>query len=116
MGSCAQSITPGLTLLSGSTGVFPTIEELGTLGVAVLHLFTFVRSRLHVAVSGGEHRRPRLYKELTQLNVVAGGSTMQGGPTEGTREGLNWSGTQSASMNANSCTGFTSHHCQQRWH
>lgn len=51
-----QSTTPELTLLSGS--VFLTGEELGTLGVAVLHLFTFVRSCLHVAVSGGEHRRP----------------------------------------------------------
>lgn len=45
-----------LTLLSGS--VFLTEEELGTLGVTVLHLFTFVRSCLHVTVSGGKHRCP----------------------------------------------------------
>lgn len=51
-----QSTTPELSLLSRS--VFLTGEKLGTLSVAVLHLFTFVRSCLHVAVSGGKHRRP----------------------------------------------------------
>ena len=57
-----------------------TVEELGALSVAVLHLLTFVGGSLHVAVCGGEHRRPRLHQELTDLNVVAGGSTVEGSP------------------------------------
>lgn len=35
-----------------------TVKELGTLGVSILQLLTFVGSSLHVAVRGGEHRRP----------------------------------------------------------
>lgn len=59
---------------------FLTIEELGALGVAILHLLTFVSSCLHVAVGGGEHGRPGLHQELTDLHVVTGGSTVEGGP------------------------------------
>lgn len=59
-----------------------TVEELIALGVAVLHLVTFIGSRLHVAVCGGEHRRPRLHQELTDLNIVAGGSTVEGSPAD----------------------------------
>lgn len=57
-----------------------TIEELRTLGVALLHLLTFLGSRLQVAVSGGEDGGPRLHQELTHLNVVTGGGTVEGSP------------------------------------
>jgi len=57
-----------------------TVEELGALGVAVLHLLTLVGGRLHVAVRGGEHRRPRLHQELADLDVVTGGGAVEGGP------------------------------------
>lgn len=59
-----------------------TVEELIALGVAVLHLVTFIGSRLHVAVCGGEHRRPRHHQELTDLNIVAEGSTVEGSPAD----------------------------------
>ena len=54
-----------------------TIEELGALGVALLHLFTFISCRLHVAVSHSEHCGPGLHQELAHLNVVAGCSTVK---------------------------------------
>lgn len=57
-----------------------TVEELGALGVTFLHLLTFVGGCLHVAVRGGEHRRPRLHQELTDLNVVTGGSAVERRP------------------------------------
>lgn len=57
-----------------------TVEELGALGVAVLHLLALVGGRLHVAVCGGEHRRPRLHQELAELDVVAGRGAVEGGP------------------------------------
>lgn len=59
-----------------------TIEELGALGVAILHLFTFVSSRLHVAVGGSEHGCSRLHQEFTHLDVVTGGGTVEGSPGE----------------------------------
>lgn len=68
-----------------------TVEELGALGVALLHLLTFVGSRLHVAVCGGEHRRPRLHQELTDLNIVTGGGAVEGSPGDeqrGRKKGL----------------------------
>lgn len=57
-----------------------TVEELGALGVAFLHLLTFVSSCLHVAVRGGEHRRARLHQEFTDLHIVTGGSAVEGSP------------------------------------
>lgn len=64
-----------------------TIEELGALGVAFLHLLTLVGSRLHVAVGGGEHGRPRLHQEFTNLNVVTGGGAVEGSPGDEDRRG-----------------------------
>lgn len=61
-------------------GVALTIQELGALGVALLHLLALVSSRLHVAVGHGKHGRPRLHQELAHLHVIAGGCTVQRGP------------------------------------
>jgi len=60
-----------------------TIEELRALGIAILHLFTLVSSCLHVTICSGINSCPRLHQELTDLNVVAGSSTMKGGPGDG---------------------------------
>lgn len=57
-----------------------TIEELRALSVAFFHLFTFVSSRLHVAVCHGKHRRSGLHEELAHLHVVAGRSTVKRRP------------------------------------
>lgn len=61
-------------------GVTLTIQELGALRVAFLHLLALVRSRLHVAVGHGKHGCPRLHQELAHLHVIAGCCTVQGGP------------------------------------
>lgn len=63
-----------------------TIKELGALGVAILHLLTFVSSCLHVAICGGKHSCPRLYQELTDLDIVTGGSTVEGSPRDEERK------------------------------
>ena len=57
-----------------------TVEELGALSVSVLHLLTLVCSRLHVTDGGGKDGRPRLHQELTQVNTVTGGCTMERSP------------------------------------
>lgn len=49
----------------------PTVEELRTLCVALLHLFTFVRRRLHVANSCGENGSAGLDQHLTEVDAVA---------------------------------------------
>lgn len=54
-----------------------TVEELRALGVALFHLFTFVSSRLHVAVSHGKHGCSRLHQKLAHLHIVAGGSAVK---------------------------------------
>ena len=60
-----------------------TVEELGALGITLLHLLTLVRGRLQVTVSGGEHGSPGLNQELAHLHVVTGRCTVQGGPDRG---------------------------------
>lgn len=67
--------------------VFLTVEELRALSVAFLHLLTLVSGRLHVAVRGGEDRCPRFHQELTDLNVVTGGGTVEGSPGDEERGG-----------------------------
>lgn len=57
-----------------------TIEKLRALSVALFHLFTFVSSRLHVAVSHGKHRCSRLHQKLAHLYIVAGGSAVKRRP------------------------------------
>lgn len=54
-----------------------TIEELGALGVALLHLFTFISRRLHVTVSHSKHCSTRLHQELAHLHIVTRGSTVE---------------------------------------
>lgn len=60
-----------------------TIEELRALGVALLHFFTFISSRLHVAVSHREHCSTRLHQELAHLHIIAGCSTVKRCPKRG---------------------------------
>lgn len=57
-----------------------TVEKLRALSVALFHLFTFVSSRLHVAVSHGKHRCSRLHQKLAHLHVVAGGGAVKRRP------------------------------------
>lgn len=57
-----------------------TIKELRALGVALLHLFTFISCCLHVAVSHSEHGCTGLHQELAHLHIVAGCSTVKRGP------------------------------------
>lgn len=66
-----------------------TVEELRALGVALLHLFTLIRSRLHVAVRGSKHGRSRLHEELAHLHVIAGGGTVQRSPGTQTHTVIN---------------------------
>lgn len=54
-----------------------TIEELRALGIALLHLFTFISCCLHVAVSHSKHCCTRLHQELAHLHIVAGCSTVK---------------------------------------
>lgn len=57
-----------------------TIEELGALGIAIFHLLALVSSCLQVTICCGKYSCSRLDKELTDLNVVTGGSTVKGCP------------------------------------
>lgn len=57
-----------------------TVEELGTLCVALLHLLALVCRCLHVTVGGGEHSSPGLHQELTHLHIVTGGRAVQWSP------------------------------------
>lgn len=78
-------------------GVTLTIQELGALRVAFLHLLALVRSRLHVAVGHGKDGCPRLHQELAHLHVIAGCCTVQGGPArQGQRMALHSHGSRSA--------------------
>lgn len=78
-------------------GVTLTIQELGALRVAFLHLLALVRSRLHVAVGHGKHGCPRLHQELAHLHVIAGCCTVQGGPArQGQSMALHSHSSQSA--------------------
>lgn len=70
------------------SGLALTIQELGALRVAFLHLLALVRGRLHVAVGHGKDGRPRLHQELAHLHVVAGCCTVQRGPArQGQKDG-----------------------------
>lgn len=57
-----------------------TVEELRALAVAFFHLFAFVGSCLHVAVSHGEHRGSGLHEELAHLHIVAGSGAVERRP------------------------------------
>lgn len=57
-----------------------TVEELGALGVSLLHLLTLICCRLHVTVGHSKHRCSRLNQELTHLHVITGGRAMQRSP------------------------------------
>lgn len=58
-----------------------TIEELRALSVALLHLFTFISSCLHVTVSHRKHGCSRFHQELAHLHIVAGRSAVKRCPT-----------------------------------
>lgn len=63
-----------------------TIEKLGALRVAFLHFLALVCGSLHVTVGHSKHSCSWLHQELTHLDIVTGGSTMQWGPgKEGTQ-------------------------------
>lgn len=65
-----------------------TVQELGALRVAFLHLLALVRGRLHVAVGHGKDSCPRLHQELAHLHVIAGCCTVQRGPArQGQKDG-----------------------------
>lgn len=59
---------------------FLTVEKLGALGIAFLHLLAFIGCRLHVAVCHGVYSSSGLHQKLTHLHVITGGGTMQGSP------------------------------------
>lgn len=69
-------------------GVTLTIQELGALRVAFLHLLALVGGRLHVTVGHGKDSCSRLHQELAHLHVIAGCCTVQRGPArQGHKDG-----------------------------
>lgn len=62
----------------------PTIKELRTLCVALLHLFTLVCCCFNITDCGGENRGTRLHQHLTQMDAVAGSCTVQRSPARTT--------------------------------
>lgn len=72
---------------AGPSQVSHTIEELGTLNVAFLHLLALVRRSLNVADCGGKDGSAALYQLLAEVNTIAGGGTVQRGPVS-KRQGL----------------------------
>lgn len=65
-----------------------TVQELGALRVAFLHLLALVRGRLHVTVGHGKDSCPRLHQELAHLHIIAGCCTVQRGPArQGQKDG-----------------------------
>lgn len=57
-----------------------TVEELGAMCVALLHLLAFVRCRFHIADRGGKNGGPGLHQHLAEVDTVAGRSAMQRSP------------------------------------
>lgn len=62
----------------------PTVKELGTLGVALFHFFTFVRGCFHVADRCGKNGRPWLHQHLAEVDAVTWSCTVQRGPVKTT--------------------------------
>lgn len=57
-----------------------TIQELGALDVAFLHLLTLVRRRLDVADGGGEDSGAALHQLFAEVDAVARGGAVQRRP------------------------------------
>lgn len=100
-----------------------TIEKLRALSVSFFHLFTFVSSRLHVAVSHGKHRCSRLHQKLAHLHIVAGGSAVKRCPNvkiqevkESEQEQKLFLRFTKQTLQTNETFKLTIHHCQQRLH
>lgn len=94
-----------------------TIEKLRALSVAFFHLFTFVSSRLHVAVSHGKHGCSRLHQKLANLHIVAGGSAVKRCPVVKIQKAKDSAQEQKLFMRFTHRNGkLTIHHCQQHLH
>lgn len=72
---CPVRLLPGQ-----GRGAPRTVEKLGALDVALLHLLTLVGGSLDVADGGGEDGRAALHQLLAQVHTVAGGGAVQRGP------------------------------------
>lgn len=80
-----QRRTQGRHLRLGPPAPPRTIQELGTLDVALLHLFTLVRGSFNVADGGGKNGGAALHQLFAEVDAVARGSAVQRRP--GTESG-----------------------------